>query len=154
MSRMPDTNYKKISFRLEQDVDGYPPDKWESLWGHEIEPGHYSIDNLPFYVKGISSGDVVSAEPQGGQLEFKSLVRSSSNSVFRLYISDVSDVQAVRDSFRQLGCESELSDNPRLVAVEIPGNAAIKPISELLDSGAESGRWEYEQGVLRHPSVG
>lgn len=28
---MADEKYKKISFELEQDADGYPPDRWESL---------------------------------------------------------------------------------------------------------------------------
>jgi hypothetical protein len=148
---MADEKYKKISFELEQDPDGYPPDKWENLWGYETERGHYCIDNIPFYVKGISSGDVVAAEPQEGQLQFKSVVRPSANSVFRLYVTDVSDVQAARDTFRQLGCESELSNNPKLVAVEIPGAVPIEPVAALLDAGAEAGRWEYEQGVLRHP---
>jgi hypothetical protein len=142
---------KKISFELEQDADGYPPDKWEILWGKETSPGLYCIDNIPFYAKGISSGDVVAAEPQEGQLQFKEMVRPSSNSVFRLYVSDPTDVQAVRDSFRKLGCESELSNNPKLVAVEIPRTAPFEPVAALLDEGANSGRWEYEQGVLRHP---
>ena len=150
---MADENYKKISFELEQDANGYPPDKWESLWGYETEPGHYCIDNIPFYVQGISSGDVVAAESQAGQLQFKSLVRPSANSVFRLYVSDVSDVQAARDSFRNLGCESELSQNLKLVAVGVPAAAPIAPVMALLESGAKSGRWEYEQGVLRHPIV-
>ncbi len=117
---MADDNYKKISFELEQDADGYPPDKWESLWAYETEPGLYSVDNIPFYVKGISSGDVVSAEREGEQLVFKKLVRPSLNSVFRLYLSDASKVQAARDQFRGLGCETELSNLPKLVAVEIP----------------------------------
>jgi hypothetical protein len=150
VKNMADENYKKIVFKLEQDADGYPPDKWESLWGYETEGGFYCIDNIPFYAKGVSSGDVVAVEPQEGELRFKRGVRPSANSVFRLYVSDVADVQAARNSFRELGCESELSNNPKLVAVEIPGTVPIEPVGALLDSGAESGRWEYEQGVLRH----
>ena len=30
--------YKKILFELQQDEDGYPPDKWESLWAYETAP--------------------------------------------------------------------------------------------------------------------
>jgi len=148
---MADENYKKIVFRLEQDEDGYPPDNWESMWAYETEPGLYSIDNIPFYVKGISSGDVVEAEQEGPELRFKRLIRPSANSVFRLYFSDVADVQAARERLRQLGCESEQSHIPKLIAVEIPGTVSIEPVAALFDEGAESGRWEYEQGVLRHP---
>ena len=148
---MADENYKKVVFELEQDEDGYPPDKWESLWAFEVEPDAYSIDNIPIFVKGISSGDVVAAEQEGAELRFKRLIRPSANSVFRLYLSDVSDAKAARESFRKLGCESEQSHIPKLVAIEIPGTAPIEPVAALLDEGAESGRWEYEQGVLRHP---
>ncbi len=147
---MADENYKKIIFELEQDADGYPPDKWESLWGYETEGGHYCIDNIPFYAKGVSSEDVVAVEPLEGQLQFRRVVRPSANSVFRLYVSDVSDVQAVRDQFRELGCETELSNLPKLVAVEIPGKVDFAVVESLLEEGARSGRWEYEAGVLRH----
>jgi len=147
---MEDENYKKISFELEQDENGYPPDRWENLWAYETEQGLYSVDNIPFYVKGISSGDVVSAESDGEQLIFKKLVRPSPNSVVRLYVSDAGAVQAARDSFRALGCESELSNLPKLVAVEIPGNVSFDPVGNLLAEGAASGRWEYQEGVLRH----
>jgi hypothetical protein len=148
---MADENYKKVVFQLEQDEDGYPPDNWESLWAKEVEPGLYSIDNIPIFVKGISNGDIVAAEQEDGELRFKRLVRPSPNSVFRLYLSDVSDAQAARESFRKLGCESEQSHIPKLVAVEIPGSVSIAQVAALLDEGAESGRWEYEEGVLRHP---
>ena len=143
-------NYKKISFRLEQDEDGYPPDQWESLWASKEQLGLYCIDNIPFYAKGISSGDVVSAEGEGEALVFKELVHPSLNSVFRIYVSDVSDVQAARDSFRNLGCETELSNLPKLVAIEIPGSVAMEPVARLLAEGANRGRWEYEEGAVRH----
>ena len=148
---MPDEDFKKISFELEQDADGYPPDKWESLWASQEEPGLYRVGNIPFYVKGISSEDVVTALPNEGQLQFERLVRSSGNSVVRLYVSDLSDMQAARDSFRKLGCESELHSNPKFVAVEIPAKVSAYPVDVLLEDGAKSGRWEYEWGVLRHP---
>jgi len=149
---MANENQVKIAFELQQDKDGYPPDRWETLWASPMpQSEQYCIDNIPFYVKGVSSGDVVTAELRDGQLQFTKLVRPSKNSVFRLYVTNQSDVQSARDSFRELGCESEQSNIPKLFAVEIPGNAAIEPIAALMDRGAEEGRWEYEQGVLRHP---
>ncbi len=107
---MADENFVKIAFELQQDDDGYPPDRYETLWAVALEEsGLYRIDNIPLYVKGISSEDVVMAEPQEGRLQFVRLVRPSGNSVFRLYVADESDVQSARDSFRALGCESEQS---------------------------------------------
>jgi hypothetical protein len=151
VKNMAEEDYKKIVFELEQDADGYPPDKWESLWGYAVEDGQYCIDNIPFYAKGVSSGDVVTVVSKEGRLQFERVVRPSGNSVVRLYVSDVSDMQATRDSFRELGCESELHSNPKFVAVEIPSTVSGEPVENLLETGAKSGRWEYEWGVLRHP---
>jgi hypothetical protein len=147
---MKDENFKKVVFRLEQDEEGYPPDAWESLWAYEVKPGLYNIDNIPIFVKGISSGDIVRAEQEEGELRFKELVHPSTNSVIRLYVSNVLEVKAVRESFHQLGCESEQSHIPKLIAIEIPSKIPISTVAALLDEGAASGRWEYEQGVLRH----
>ncbi|HEC84522.1 MAG: hypothetical protein DRR08_00365 [Candidatus Parabeggiatoa sp. nov. 2] len=47
---------KKVIFYLEPDEDGYPPFNWETLWVHQINPDRFQIDNIPFFVRGISSG--------------------------------------------------------------------------------------------------
>src|SRR5437763_1836974 len=111
---MDDKNYQKVRFELQQDEGGYPPDRWERLWAYEVEPGLYSVDNIPFFVKGVSSDDLISTELRDGELQFKNVVRPSKNSVFRVYVSDVSEVQSAREDFRGLGCESEQSHIPKL----------------------------------------
>ncbi len=115
-------------FEPEQDEEGYPPGKWETLWARpEKQKGQYRIDNIPFYVRGISSGDVVAAEYNDNQLQFACLVSPSPNSVFRLYFAEETDMQSTRDAFRGLNCESELSNIPKLVAIEAQGNSAPHP---------------------------
>jgi Domain of unknown function (DUF4265) len=147
---MDEKDQKRIFFELEPDEDGYPPDKWESMWAYETAEGLFCVDNIPFYVMGISSGDVISAKNDGEKLIFENLVRPSSNSVIRIYVSDLGDVQGARNNFRTLGCQSELSHVPKLFAVEIPGDVDFYPVANLLAEGDESGRWAYEEGVLRH----
>ena len=58
----------KIRFELQQGENGYPPDRWETVWANEVQPGVYAIDNIPFFVRGISSEDVVEAKDDGGGL--------------------------------------------------------------------------------------
>jgi Domain of unknown function (DUF4265) len=148
---MADENFVKIAFELQQDEDGYPPDKYETLWAVALgQDCLYRLDNIPLYVKGVSSEDIVLAESKEGRLEFVRLVEPSSNSVYRVFVTEESDVQAARDRFRALGCESEKSYVPRLFTMEIPGSVSIEPVEALLEEGAASGRWEYENGVLRH----
>ena len=50
---------KKLFFNLEV-IDGYPPVSMESVWAEVTEEGHFKINNIPFYSKEISFGDIVS----------------------------------------------------------------------------------------------
>ena len=74
-------NYQKILFRLKKDADDYPPDDWESLWASETGLNLYSIDNIPFFVRGVSLNDTVSAEERDGELHFKRVENFSDHSV-------------------------------------------------------------------------
>lgn len=140
---MADENFVKIAFELQQDEDGYPPDRYQTLWAVALERGGlYRLDNIPFYVKGVSSEDVVLAEWKEDRLEFVRLVEASTSSVYRVFVGDQSDEQSARDRFRELGCQSEQSYVPRLFTMEIPATVSLEPIEALLEHGAASGRWE------------
>lgn len=140
----------KIAFELVQDEDGYPPDQWETMWAKETGSGLYSVDNIPFFTRGVSPGDVVRVRKEDGTLIFDGVVNPSPASVFRIFVSNSADVQAARDEFREMGCESELSYITRLFAVEVPGTVDFGQVAKLLAKGTETGRWEYEEGALRH----
>ena len=140
----------KIYFRLKQDKEGYPPNPWESLWAKSRSDGLYTIDNIPFFIKGIGPGDVVRAKREGDMDVFAGLVVASSSSVFRVYVHDEAKVQNARASFRRLGVQSELSHVPNLFSIDIPGNAKIDRVLNLLNKGKKSGDWDFEEGVLRH----
>jgi len=143
----------KVAFELEQDADGYPPVSVETLWAAQVGPDMYRLDNIPFYARGVSSEDVVQTELQAGSNLFRKVLHPSHNSVFRIYVSDKSDVPAAQAAFGDLGCESELSDISRLFALEIPGTIDFGPVADLLIDGLDSDRWEYEEGCLRHKAT-
>lgn len=141
----------KIAFELEQDPDGYPPDKCETMWAIALEQEDtYWLDNIPVFAKGVSSEDVVRASLAEDRLRFEQVLHSSGNSVIRVFVKDVADVQSSRERFRELGCASELSYVPRLFAIEIPRDKPGAEVLSLLEEDAASGKWEYEVGVLRH----
>jgi hypothetical protein len=55
----------EIWFRIEKDKDGYPRSKsWEQLLGWPVRErdDYFSIESIPFFVKGISRGDIVLAK--------------------------------------------------------------------------------------------
>jgi hypothetical protein len=120
------------------------------MWATETESGLYCVDNIPLFARGVSPGDLVKVRKEKGELIFDSVVEPSSSSVFRIFVSSSADVQAARDEFRRLGCESELSQITRLFAVEVPGTVDFSRFADLLAKGTEIERWEYEEAALRH----
>jgi len=51
----------KIAVHLERDAEDYPPADWEHLCAIYRSQTEFEIDNIPFFAKGISAADVVSA---------------------------------------------------------------------------------------------
>jgi len=113
--------------------------------GREVAPGTYRIDNSPWYVYGISNGDTVTAHAHDGELVFDAVVERSGHSTFRVIVRDPDDVQAVRDEFRALCCPSELSDIPRLIAIDVPPGVHLGDLQMVLEGGKASDRWDYEE---------
>lgn len=51
-------NKIKVTFRLEQDEDDYPPFAVEDLWALATDkPAEFVIDNIPFFVRAVALGD-------------------------------------------------------------------------------------------------
>ncbi|WP_410963932.1 DUF4265 domain-containing protein, partial [Salmonella sp. ZJHZ20_0162] len=71
----------------------------ESLWALPSGKG-FKLDNIPFYVKGVSVGDVVSAEEIDGNLCMKEILEPSGHSTVRLWFVSEKDVQPVREALK------------------------------------------------------
>jgi hypothetical protein len=142
--------YKKIAFYLEQDDEGYPPCNVETLWVTEIEPGLYRIDNIPFYVQGISFKDIVSVEEVEDEIYFKQLVTPSGHSVLHVVVFDESKIDVLLKTLKHMSCDIEQSNIPILFSVDIPESIDIQPIIDFLQQGQDSGFWEYSEASLRH----
>ncbi len=141
--------YQKVMFRLQKDADGYPPDDWESLWAYEVEPGLYSIDNVPFFARGISWGDVVSVERRGDELHFKEIVRPSDHSVIRVIVYDKSKVGEMHDKLKEMKCDTEQSHLASLLTVDCPPTSDLRKVLDFLNEGEADGRWTYEEASIR-----
>ncbi len=144
-------DHVKIRFEVEAASPGSV--EVESLWAQPSDDG-YKIDNVPFYVREIALGDVVSVSTESdGTLRFTALVRPSGHSTVRLWFQDPSDVQAIRNELRTYGCESELSELPRLVAVDIPPSVPYAKVRARLEEGEASGVFEYQEACLGFPET-
>ncbi|MFF8649240.1 DUF4265 domain-containing protein [Streptomyces griseoluteus] len=52
-------NHVKIHFRLEVGENGWPPTSVESLWAVDLGDGTVRLDNTPWFVHGVASGDII-----------------------------------------------------------------------------------------------
>lgn len=140
---------EKIFFHLTV-MDGYPPVSTESLWAQKTQEGYFKIDNIPFYSKEVSLGDIVSAQKKNGDgLRYEKTIRHSRNSTLRiLFFNESETFQAgVLNSLIERGCEWE-AFNKNFYAVNIPIQINIEDIYELLDKLLISHDLEYETGYL------
>ena len=140
----------KIAFKLAQDEDGYPPVDYEFLWARPLQNGNYIIDNIPFYVTGISAEDEVSTVNNDGILSFNDMIVASGISTFRIIPADSSTIDAVRKDIEMLGCKSECDAKIGLIAAEISASKSINPFLDYLIDGKEKGFLDFDEGVLRH----
>ncbi|MEU1503299.1 DUF4265 domain-containing protein [Streptomyces sp. NPDC005732] len=56
-------DHVKVHFRMEIDEDGWPPASVESLWAVDLGDGRVRLDNTPWFVRGVASGDVIRVQP-------------------------------------------------------------------------------------------
>ena len=122
----------------------------ETVWALRHSKG-FQLDNIPFYAMGFASGDIVAAVPDlDGLLVVTGVVRPSGHSTIRLWFAKdhQSDIAEVRKALKTLGCATELSDMPRLVAVDVPAEVSYAGVKSYLDELEKRGLLEYEEACL------
>jgi hypothetical protein len=152
----------KIRFEIQQDENGYPPVSVEYLWAVPLERGQYRIDNVPFFVLGVSCDDIVNAQKdQSGMLQFVSLASEGGHSTVRLILFENTRDDAplsertkqLREKLRCLGCSTEQSHIPGLFSVDIPQSVSFLEVRTLLQQGASDDLWDYEEATIAHSPI-
>lgn len=137
--------YVKLYFRIPA------PDSQEmeveSVWAIPCGGG-FKLDNIPFYAKGAALGDVFSANTVDGCLYSDELLETSGHSTVRLWLANKKDAQTVKAELKSMGCDSEISDNPRLLAVDVPPDVEYKKIKKYFDFGKKNEKWDYQEACL------
>ena len=151
------SDFVKVKIRLDRDESDYSPTEYEHVWARKAGPGLYELDNIPFFARGVRVGDVFSADVQGDdELLFSRVVRPSHHATLRVIVfresPDVSPLEervlVLRSTLSQLGCSTELSHLPGLIAVDVPEEASLSSVTKALSDGETSGLWEYEEAAL------
>ncbi|MDM1072409.1 DUF4265 domain-containing protein [Empedobacter brevis] len=135
---------KKILFTHE----AFEEPSVEGAWGKIVDSDIFELDNILFYAKEYSYGDIVRVEEEGGELYVKELIKPSGHSTIRILFSDVNLIPSTRDFLKQIDCDSEQSNMDSLVAVDIPENVFYQKVRDYLDEGENKGLWEYEEACI------
>ncbi|HYO59748.1 DUF4265 domain-containing protein [Archangium sp.] len=142
-------DYVRVLFKLEKADEDYPPVDYERLWARRLEPGLFEIDNIPFFVRDISAGDVVSAGEGEGEVVFSELVRGSGSSTLRVIVFDAAQVEDVRRRLQELGCSTELNVS-KMLGVDVPAHVDLQAVRTWLMKEQSSGTLEFEDACIRH----
>lgn len=149
----------EIWFQIEKDEDGYPHSKnWEQLlaWPVLENDRFFRIESIPFFVKGISRGDVVKAKVSENSevqeeefFQFDSIVERGGHNTYRLLLRDTdsNDPQLIKKELLAKGVALEIEGDD-FFAIDVPPTVDQKHIDEYLIKEAESGKWGLEDGYV------
>ena len=139
----------KILFRFFSNV----LNKWtvETMWAQTIDKdkGLFKIDNIPFFVS-VASGDTVLAgyDETEQMLTYKDSVEPSGNSIVQVVIMDKTiDLNDIRDTFKELGCDSE-KYNEGYFVLEVPAAKGYEQIRQKLLDLKKIGSIDFCEPVL------
>jgi hypothetical protein len=144
----------KVCFPLSEQ-DAAMGVKAENLWAQPLESGGFRIDNIPFYVYGVSNKDVVSAELIDGSLQFQSVLSRGGHSTYRVLVRDPAGFESApwRDRWArlaELGCSYEVAKQ-RYIAIDVPKLSSADVVYAVLEKGAADGIWSIDEGHCGHP---
>lgn len=142
----------KVWFNLDPD---WHCNSTETLWAEHLSRSEYRLKNSPFLKKGVSYGDIVTANLVNGILVFDRVLRKSGNSTYRLLVDEKKKPKPFECYWLPLkiiGCSYEESANFALpmLAVNVPSDTNIFTAFSLLEKGEKCGVWDFEEGDCGH----
>ena len=150
---------RKFPERLKKVQVPLPSGEWhgfetESLWVEEVSKGKFRVENSPFFAKGVSFEDIVTASEKNGLLIFERVVISSGRSTYRIIPDkDIGDETFSKFwlPLNHLGCTFESADfGYKIYSVDVPSHSNIHEVYHLLDVGEKGGVWGFDEGNCGH----
>jgi hypothetical protein len=140
----------RVEFRLERDAEdpSWPPFDVETCWAEVTsEEGIVRLDNIPFYARGVSYGDLIEVKRDdlSPLLQFVRRVSRSGNRTVRVLVRGDRDPAEFHRALQDIGCETEGSNTPRLFAVSVPAAVTPSHVLAILDAWLESDVAGYEE---------
>lgn len=148
MNKKPKLSVKKKVLFYREQVSGYPPEEWESMWAKQISDSVFELDNIPFFALNVSLHDKIVAELINGQFIFENVLECSHNSTFRLFAKEIIEIESICGKLIEIGCEMEKSGIAGLISVNVP-KLSMASFNVIIETYLRAGKVEIEVGVLR-----
>ncbi len=145
----PNDEYVKIHFPVPPDDESIEQEfQIESLWAKVIADGRYEINNIPFYIKNLAVGDIISASYDEEDQVFypDEFLQASGNSVVRLLVYNSEEIEKIGAELKSLACDWEGLMQKNLIAVHIPTSVDYEKAKEYFDENTD--RFDYEEACL------
>ena len=127
----------------------------ETMWGEKVADRRYRLRNIPVFVSGVSEHDIVFADYVCGILTFAGVSLRAGHSTYRiLKAQDLDPALFSRhwEPLKRLGCSYEGGNG--LLAVDVPPDADVRVVQDLLLAGELAGVWEFEDEQSAQLPVG
>lgn len=129
----------------------------EKMWVSDLGDQKYRLDNTPFDIHGVSYKDVVLGKRFGDTLFFIEVLERGGHSTIQIEVVDTAyrtTFLDYGDELMDLGCEFEINDmdETKILAMDIPPEAPLSEILQLLEHGQSQGIFTYEKAHIYEPS--
>jgi len=143
----------QVAFDLPQVSATWPPFSTERIWAKNTPaPYQLELQNIPFFVRGLSCGDIIRAKPdhERRELVFDGLVRHSGHSTVRVILRDKTHANRDRvlEIFRAAGCTWEFTNVEFHFAVDIPAECDYRSLRATLVELISAGGIEVEEAFV------
>ncbi len=119
----------------------------------ERAEGTFVVENVPFFAKNLSFGDIVRADTIDGTLVLTDVVKRGGHSTYRIFTENGchdARVEQLLEELRKAHCDIEPATD-RLVAVDVLPEADIYRVYGLLENAEKSGIIDFQEGHCGHP---
>jgi hypothetical protein len=143
----------RVAFDLDQVSATWPPFATERIWAKKTStPYQLELQNVPFFVRGISCGDIICAKPdhERRELIFDGLVRHGGHSTIRIILRDkaLNVRDRVLEVLRAAGCTWEFTTVDFHFAVDIPEASDYRSLRVFLVDMLSTGVLEVEEAFI------
>lgn len=148
-----DRNACKIIVKdLRSAVDDWPPVDQEAIWALNLGRGRYKVDNVPFFAKNLSFGDIVQTESADHEMPYVSAVlERSGHSTYRVIVNANLNEKQHGEYHELLAALKHLRVSieagwEHFFAIDVPIGVPVQAVYEVLELGVEYDIWDFEEG--------